>query len=121
MKPAEKWKELESVILSKETQAQKNTGSVCCLTFSSQFLTGKYGYLAGSKCEPKQRTWEGSHETGRKDGLGWRVRQTKQDETPKWKGEIASKRVRTALQRWGKRRCNHQKNISKTARKPFIL
>lgn len=56
MKSAEEWKELESVILNKETQVQKNTGSMCSLTFSSQFLTGKYGYLAGSECEPKPRT-----------------------------------------------------------------
>lgn len=56
MKSAEEWKELESVILNKETQVEKNTGSMCSLTFSSQFLTGKYGYLADSECEPKQRT-----------------------------------------------------------------
>lgn len=63
-----KWKELKSVILSKETQAQQNTGSMCYLTFSSQFLTGKYGYLAGSKCEPKQRTYEGEEGWLRMEG-----------------------------------------------------
>lgn len=114
MKSGEEWKELESGILNKEIQVEKNTGSMCSLTFSSQFLTGKYGYLADSECEPKQRTWEGSHEKGRKDGLGWRVRKTKQDETPKWKGEIGDERIHTALQsrrtgRWGKRRCDHKR------------